>query len=527
MLKITIGLMLAGVAFGAPGFDAVPRGLAHGTVSQLPTASSWTNTLFLVTDGASASDCTTGSGSTRVLCVSNGSAWIGAGGSGSSGTLTNVATTSPITGGPITTTGTIACATCVTSAGSLTSTQIMTGAGSQGSQTPSSGATVDSSGNLKATSVCAGASCPAVTSGTGGVVAGPEGTVPTVCAASAVDCIYFDSTRHGPLLSVNNGSYLSIPTTPASTTSGNVPTYSDAVGNLGAGITPGTGVATALAIAANATGGFCTNGGGGCSGGGSPGGSGTEIQYRAGASTFGAVTGSSVSGANVTIPGNMTFGANGRAIIDQSGSGGGGWQFLDAVSGSFYGQGATNGIDATTFFMNGTGGVNVGSAFWPNFGIQDIPTNTGFTPYACSAAVVDRGLTGTVRDSNGDVKQECMSTDGGTTFVWKTLGDSNVCFSNAAPAVCNTAHSGAVAIPTGVNSTLTVNTSSVTARSIITLTPDSSLAVPSTTCNTTAASLAVQPYVSARTPGTSFTISFLGTITTNPVCVGYAIANLN
>jgi hypothetical protein len=58
--------------------------------------------------------------------------WIAAGGTG---TVTNVATTSPITGGPITTTGTIACATCVTSAAALTSNQLMTGAGSQASQT--------------------------------------------------------------------------------------------------------------------------------------------------------------------------------------------------------------------------------------------------------------------------------------------------------------------------------------------------------------------------------------------------------
>jgi hypothetical protein len=37
------------------------------------------------------------------------------------------------------------------------------------------------------------------------------------------------------------------------------------------------------------------------SGGGSPGGSGSEVQYRAGASTFGAVTGSSVSGRKITL----------------------------------------------------------------------------------------------------------------------------------------------------------------------------------------------------------------------------------
>jgi len=43
-----------------------------------------------------------------------------------------------------------------------------------------------------------------------------------------------------------------------------------------------------------------------CPSGGSPGGSGTEIQYRSGASTFGAVTGSSVSGADMTIAGIIT-----------------------------------------------------------------------------------------------------------------------------------------------------------------------------------------------------------------------------
>src|SRR5262249_36397655 len=47
------------------------------------------------------------------------------------GTVTNIATTSPITGGPITTTGTIACPTCVTSAASLTNGQLVAGAGGQ------------------------------------------------------------------------------------------------------------------------------------------------------------------------------------------------------------------------------------------------------------------------------------------------------------------------------------------------------------------------------------------------------------
>jgi hypothetical protein len=57
--------------------------------------------------------------------------WIAAGGTG---TVTSIATTSPITGGTITTTGTIACATCVTSAAALTANQLVIGSGGQGSQ---------------------------------------------------------------------------------------------------------------------------------------------------------------------------------------------------------------------------------------------------------------------------------------------------------------------------------------------------------------------------------------------------------
>jgi len=43
---------------------------------------------------------------------------------------------------------TLSCPTCVTSASALTSTAIMTGAGSQGSQTPSAGATLSSGGSI-------------------------------------------------------------------------------------------------------------------------------------------------------------------------------------------------------------------------------------------------------------------------------------------------------------------------------------------------------------------------------------------
>jgi hypothetical protein len=50
---------------------------------------------------------------------------------GGSGTVTNIATTSPIAGGPITSTGTLTCPTCVTSAAALTANQLILGGSGQ------------------------------------------------------------------------------------------------------------------------------------------------------------------------------------------------------------------------------------------------------------------------------------------------------------------------------------------------------------------------------------------------------------
>lgn len=79
-------------------------------------------------------------------------------------------------------------------------------------------------------------------------MAGAEGTVPSVCAASAVDCLYWDSTQHGPLLSRNNGSYLPIPQGPASTTANHAAIWNATNGGLladsGMTLTASTGTFT-------------------------------------------------------------------------------------------------------------------------------------------------------------------------------------------------------------------------------------------------------------------------------------------
>ena len=99
------------------------------------------------------------------------------------------------------------------------------------------------------------------------------------------------------------------------------------------------------------------------------------------------------------------------------------------------------------------------------------------------------------------------------------------CSSSASPAVCSSAPAGSVALPTGTNPTLVVNTSAVTANSQIILTVDESLGTKlGVTCNTTLSTL-LNPVVTARTAGTSFTFTIGATIATNPACVSYYIIN--
>lgn len=114
----------------------------------------------------------------------------------------------------------------------------------------------------------------------------------------------------------------------------------------------------------------------------------------------------------------------------------------------------------------------------------------------------------------------------GTPITGITYSTTTNCSNAASPAVCGSAAAGAVAIPTGVTSVvLVVNTTAITANSRITLTSDDSLTIAATTCNSTLATLVGGLAVTARTAGTSFTITYNGTIATNPLCVSYSIIN--
>ena len=118
-----------------------------------------------------------------------------------------------------------------------------------------------------------------------------------------------------------------------------------------------------------------------------------------------------------------------------------------------------------------------------------------------------------------------LTTGGAVTGATYATGTN--CSSAAAPAACSAAAAGSVVLPTNaVSSSVVVNTSAVTANSQIFVMTDDTLGTKlSVTCNSTVATLVGGLTISARTAGTSFTISNNVAVVTNPLCVSYYIVN--
>lgn len=117
-----------------------------------------------------------------------------------------------------------------------------------------------------------------------------------------------------------------------------------------------------------------------------------------------------------------------------------------------------------------------------------------------------------------------ISTTGaiqGGSVQGTTLRTAYTCTTATSPAVCGNGAAGSIVIPAGSNSIL-VDTTAVTAISQILVTFDSSLGNRlAVTCNTAAQT----PYVTARTAGTSFTVSVASNFVMNPGCLSYSIIN--
>jgi hypothetical protein len=162
--------------------------------------------------------------------------------------------------------------------------------------------------------------------------------------------------------------------------------------------------------------------------------------------------------------------------------------------------GTTNGIGSLIF--NG-GLFNAGAGIWGGSGPSPavvINNGSSFSPALPTTNLVSAG--------NGGMTSSKYAT-------------ATNCNSSVSPAVCGSAAAGSVSIAIS-SSSVVVDTSAVTANSQIVVTFDSSLGSRlGVACNTTAQ----QPYVTARTAGTSFTISVGSSFATRPGCFSYSIVN--
>lgn len=151
-----------------------------------------------------------------------------------------------------------------------------------------------------------------------------------------------------------------------------------------------------------------------------------------------------------------------------------------------------------TFLMGSTGIVQ-------SYGTVDNLTYTGFT--------IDPNTNTFNFDGGG----------GGTTYpMAPRYGTLTNCSDSAGDAACGSASAGTVVIDATDTNTV-VSTTAVTADSEIKIQEDSSLGARlGVTCNTTIARIYV---VTARTAGTSFTITASAAPVANPACLSYFLVN--
>jgi hypothetical protein len=179
-------------------------------------------------------------------------------------------------------------------------------------------------------------------------------------------------------------------------------------------------------------------------------------------------------------------------------------------------------INTTGFGPGGTG--NLGKAYYISGGSTASFAYTGQTLTSIGNIIPYATFVKQMNFTYNDISP--VSSGGaslGAKQPWASFGLTN-CSNGSSPATCGAAAAGAVAIPTGTDPTLVIDTSAVTASSEIKLQIDESVTITGVTCNTSLASLGPL-IVTARTPGTSFTIESDSTVATNPVCVTYEIVN--
>jgi hypothetical protein len=401
-----------------------------------------------------------------MICLnSDGTSCLASGGGGS-GTVTSIATTSPITGGPITTTGTIACATCV----------VATSPGVGIAHFAGSTQTVTSSAvNLASADVTGQLPIGAVGS------SGLSGTSPiAISAAGAISCTTCIVTA-GANTALSNLAAVAINAAllPGTTNSIALGSSGDVWTNL---------FSTALNCGIIGTTSCVITGNGGTSG--------------SGTITWPAVAGTST---NPIVFSNVISGPVGSATsptFQLNGTGNG--LFLPFTNQIAL---AASGVATLRLVGQGQGILSSSLTFgWANGADADAGTyDTGFC--RVSAGLITTNIVGGT----------CTPAGSFETAAYKTASNCQ-----SAGGTCGSAAAGQVTIAASA-STVTVATTAVTASSEIFVQEDQTLGTAlSVTCNT---GTVRTYYVTTRTAATSFVITASAAPLTNPACLTYHIIN--
>lgn len=477
------------------------------------------------------------------------------------GTVTNIATTGPIGGGTITTTGTITCTTCVVASSPGLGIAHFAGA----TQTVTSSLVAlgsDVSGNLPNTNLAsqtANTVLGALTATT------PSGLAVPSCSTASSALTWTTGTGFG-CNTISGGSITFPQTVAGTTTSGGIVYFSSttqisssgimAAGDFilggGAGTAPtatfsvvpiangGTGAATALTDTVF----------------GNPTGSTAAPVFTNAPSLLSLTVSNNVATPKIAVAsssGGLSIGSSSGVLLVS------GTPFVQIKAG---GNIDTNSSATTTLtdfqvadtFANLSGSLTVTAAWigsnfsntWGTSGavitynsttpmttLQLLPafnvstSSTGhydgifFQPTETS---IGAGVTNFFWEQKNNAGTTVSTMTAGGLLTSTLYATTTNCASSASPAVCGSAASGAFTIAAATTS-IVVNTTAVTANSEIEIQPDSSLGTRlSVTCNTSLATL-IGPVVTARTPGTSFTVTITGTLITNPACYTYSVIN--